>query len=73
VDSFDYIGCEGDGFKITFNDKIYNESNPNGKEEMLTEHGCDSLITVSLLFAKIEECNLFLPNIISKDGINPNN
>lgn len=45
-----YEGCTGDGFSLEVNGHIYNESNPNGMEMLLTQQGCDSVLTVNLVF-----------------------
>ena len=73
VDTFEYIGCEGDDFAIEFNGQLYDESNPTGQEQMLTHVGCDSIINVRLLYEPIIECDLFLPNVITKNAPFPNN
>lgn len=45
-----YIGCQGDGFSISVNNVLYNESNPTGTETLSASNGCDSTVTISLIF-----------------------
>jgi hypothetical protein len=45
-----YEGCIGDGYSITIGNNVYNELNPAGTETLLNETGCDSIITVDLVF-----------------------
>jgi len=45
-----YSGCSGDGYVYMINGTTYDELNPTGTEMMLTENGCDSIITVNLTF-----------------------
>jgi len=46
----DYSGCVGDGYAVTVNNVVYNESNPSGVERLTSSGGCDSVITVDLVF-----------------------
>src|SRR5690606_35793565 len=46
-----YQGCFGDGYEVVVNGTVYNESNPEGVEEMQTAQGCDSIVTISLSFS----------------------
>ncbi|MBX2926221.1 MAG: hypothetical protein KF852_00170 [Saprospiraceae bacterium] len=46
----DYTGCEGDGYEITVGSTVYNESNPTGTETLMAANGCDSIVTVNLIF-----------------------
>ncbi len=46
----DYIGCEGDGYSITVNGTLYNEANPAGMETLTSSLGCDSVVTVNLVY-----------------------
>jgi gliding motility-associated-like protein len=45
-----YTGCEGDGFSVTVNGNLYNQSNPTGTETLLAANGCDSVVTIDLVF-----------------------
>ncbi len=45
-----YNGCSGDGYSIVVNGTLYDESNPMGMEQV-PGPGCDTLITINLLFA----------------------
>ncbi len=45
-----YSGCIGDGYSISVNNVLYNESNPNGEETMQSTGGCDSIVTIALEF-----------------------
>src|SRR5688500_14408935 len=48
---FNYNGCEGDNFSIIINGTVYDEGNPTGMEVVPNSNGCDSTITISLIFA----------------------
>ncbi len=50
-----YTGCSGDGYSVTVNGSVYNESNPTGTETMADINGCDSTVTVSLTYAPTGE------------------
>ncbi len=45
-----YTGCENDGYSVTVNGNIYNETNATGIESMLSTTGCDSIVSISLTF-----------------------
>lgn len=45
-----YEGCFGDGFSIEVNGVIYNENNPSGTETLISANGCDSIVTIDLIF-----------------------
>ena len=45
------IGCQGDGYSVTVNGTIYDESNPTGTENMTSITGCDSTVVIDLVFA----------------------
>ena len=45
-----YQGCEGDGYEIEVNGTIYWEGNPTGEEIMTNANGCDSIVTVNLVY-----------------------
>ncbi|MCF8280049.1 MAG: DUF11 domain-containing protein [Bacteroidales bacterium] len=45
-----YTGCEGDGYSVSVNGTVYDESNPTGNEVMPNQNGCDSTVTVALVF-----------------------
>jgi gliding motility-associated-like protein len=45
-----YMGCEGDGYSVTVNGVLYNESNPSGTETLLSANGCDSVVTINLQY-----------------------
>ena len=46
----DYLGCIGDGFSVTINNTLYNEEVPRGTEVLTNANGCDSTITIDLVF-----------------------
>lgn len=46
-----YSGCEGDGYVVIINGTAYNESNPSGTETLISQNGCDSIVTILLQFA----------------------
>ncbi len=45
-----YLGCEGDGYFVEVNGNIYDESNPNGVEVLTNAVGCDSTVTIDLVY-----------------------
>ncbi len=45
-----YTGCEGDGYDVTVNGTLYNETNPTGTENLTSMAGCDSIVTINLVF-----------------------
>ncbi len=45
-----YSGCTGDGYAVTVNGTVYNELNPSGVEMLISQNGCDSIVTINLLF-----------------------
>src|SRR5688500_2672185 len=45
-----YIGCTGDGYSVTVNGTIYNETNPTGIDTLVNSLGCDSIVTITLQF-----------------------
>ncbi len=48
-----YSGCEGDGYSVTVNGVVYNETNPSGTQILTSYQGCDSIITINLVFNSI--------------------
>jgi hypothetical protein len=48
-----YNGCSGDGYSIVVNGTTYNEGNPTGVETMTNGSGCDSIVTISLVFNNV--------------------
>ncbi len=49
-----FDGCSGDDYEVTVNNQTYNESRPSGVEFMTTEFGCDSVVTINLLFEPLD-------------------
>ena len=45
-----YTGCVGDNYSIIVNGTIYSESNPTGMELLTGSNGCDSVVTVNMVF-----------------------
>jgi len=45
-----YEGCQGDGYQVDIGEGWYNESNPTGTEVITGSNGCDSIITINLIF-----------------------
>lgn len=45
-----YLGCEGDGYSVEVNGNIYDEDNPNGIEVLTNSVGCDSTVTIDLVY-----------------------
>lgn len=52
-----YTGCLGDGYEVIVNGIAYNESNQDGVEIMSGAAGCDSVITISLVFNQTSSGN----------------
>ena len=48
-----YEGCLGDGFSVEVNGVIYNENNPSGSETLTSADGCDSTVTIDLIFNEV--------------------
>ena len=46
-----YSGCTGDGHSITVNNIVYDESNPTGVDTLISISGCDSIVTIDLIFS----------------------
>jgi len=53
--SVTYDGCSGDGYFIRVGGEIFDEGKPTGEKLILSENGCDSLISISLMFKENEE------------------
>ena len=51
--SYQYIGCQGDGFSVVVDSNTYNESNPTGVDTLTATNGCDSIITINLIFHQV--------------------
>ncbi len=49
-DTISYSGCTGDSYSIIVNTVEYNESNPTGSDTLTGINGCDSILTISLVF-----------------------
>lgn len=47
-----YNGCQGDGYEVSVNGMVYNESRPTGEERLFASSGCDSLVSVVLNFGQ---------------------
>ncbi|MFQ5445534.1 MAG: SdrD B-like domain-containing protein, partial [Saprospiraceae bacterium] len=45
-----YNGCTGDGYSVTVNGTVYDETNPTGTEVLTNSQGCDSTVTINLVF-----------------------
>ncbi len=45
-----YVGCQGDGYSVVINGTQYDETNPSGVEIITNQFGCDSTITIDLVF-----------------------
>lgn len=45
-----YIGCEGDGYFIIVDSVRYDESNPVGTATLTNSDGCDSIVSITLVF-----------------------
>ncbi len=51
-EEINYFGCQGDGYQIEVNGTTYWEGNPTGEEFMVSQFGCDSIITINLVFGQ---------------------
>jgi gliding motility-associated-like protein/uncharacterized repeat protein (TIGR01451 family) len=45
-----YTGCTGDGYSVTVNGTVYDENNPTGTEVLTNYIGCDSTVSINLVF-----------------------
>ncbi len=54
LDTISYEGCEGDGFSVVVDMTTYDESNPAGTETFVATNGCDSIVTINLIFHPID-------------------
>lgn len=54
-----YEGCEDDGYSIVANNVTYNQSKPKGVEKLKARFGCDSLITIDLIFNSNSESFIY--------------
>ena len=43
-------GCAGDGYSVVVNGVTYDEVNPSGTEVLSNANGCDSTVTIDLVF-----------------------
>ncbi len=59
LDTISYQGCAGDGFSVVVDTTTYDESNPTGTEIFTAGNGCDSIITIDLIFNPIDSQNIF--------------
>jgi nitrate reductase NapAB chaperone NapD len=48
-----YIGCVGDGYSVDVNGTIYDEANPTGTETLAAVAGCDSVVSINLIFNSV--------------------
>ena len=48
--TFSYEGCVGDNYSIQYNGITYNESNPFGIDTLNVFNGCDSIVTIDMVF-----------------------
>ncbi len=48
-----YSGCEGDGYSVTVNGVVYDETNPSGTQILTSYQGCDSIVSINLAFNSI--------------------
>ena len=46
----DYLGCIGDGFSVAVNNTLYSEQLPSGTEVLTNRMGCDSTVSIDLVF-----------------------
>jgi gliding motility-associated-like protein len=48
-----HIGCMGDGYSVDVNGTIYDEANPTGTETVTAVAGCDSIVSINLIFNSV--------------------
>ncbi len=48
-----YSGCTGDGYWVEVNGMVYDEGTPTGTEILMSSYGCDSVVTINLVFDDI--------------------
>ena len=53
-----YTGCEGDGYVVMVNGNIYDETNPSGVEVLTGINGCDSVVTITLIFLPLSQTDV---------------
>lgn len=70
--TFDYIGCSGDGYSIVVNGVTYNEANPTGADTLTSVSGCDSILIVDLQFnpEAMVEAGMLPSAICSNSAVN---
>lgn len=47
---FNYEGCENDDYSIIVNNRVYDQDNPVGMETLVSNSGCDSIVSINLTF-----------------------
>ena len=52
-----YTGCMGDGYSVIVNGNTYDENIPNGTETIPSVNGCDSIVTINLVYNSIATGN----------------
>ena len=45
-----HVGCTGDGYNVVVNGVTYDESNPSGTQVLSNANGCDSTVTIDLVY-----------------------
>ncbi len=45
-----YTGCSGDGYTVTVNGNVYDETTPTGTENVVDGNGCAYVVTINLVF-----------------------
>ncbi len=59
-------GCVGDGYAIEVNGITYNETNRIGEETIPSSNGCDSIVTVTLIYNENSE-SIYMESICQED------
>ncbi|MBL0006597.1 MAG: hypothetical protein IPP25_05255 [Saprospiraceae bacterium] len=49
-----YFGCSGDAYAVDVNGTTYDEANPAGEEYLVNQYGCDSIVTIDLVFNTVD-------------------
>jgi gliding motility-associated-like protein len=57
----DYLGCSGDGYNVVVGGTVYDESNPIGTDTLVNSLGCDSVVTVNLVFQSFAQAVIDAP------------
>lgn len=60
LDSISYFGCIDDGYSLITEMNVFNQSNPTGVEQYLTNSGCDSIVVYDFYYRELDSTMIFL-------------